>query len=1042
MQVRSRDAGKCIFCTLKAQVRQRRQLGSHRNQSTGTQPFRRVFDSRPLQSQTDRNVFAGGSHMRAEIFASRSGTNRFRFVNDSDGLVPIPRVLRRKQELERGQQNRGGNFDEVLKERLKFIKEEVKQSPLFDNPDKDQGSFRQLWLAFENKIRQARNEFSLDIDQNSPKRILQDCRQAYSERGIYGLDQRLKYCFYGLVTGLTFTDSDIKNQRALADLRYPTEWFPATRQIHRKIHLHVGPTNSGKTYHALKRLEQASSGVYAGPLRLLAHEVYTRLNAMGKRCTLVTGDEKRSPDDSMMSDMQSCTVEMMPLNKSIEVAVIDEIQMIANDERGWAWTQAMLGVKANEVHLCGEERTVPLIRELAASVGEKVEVHRYERLSPLQMMSNSLEGDLKKLQKGDCIVSFSVMGIHALRQQIEKATGKKVATVYGSLPPETRAQQARLFNDPNNDYDFLVASDAIGMGLNLSIKRIIFEASSKFNGVKRQTLSIADIKQIAGRAGRYRTAEQAVQDSQADKASAEAKSEDSAEVARDVRPSPPASGSLGLVTTLEKFDFPVVEAAMRAQPEPIRTAGLFPPSQIVERFASYFPPGTPFSYLLMRLHELSQVHSRFHLCRLKDQIDVADVIESVRNLTIPDRIILCACPASGDIFRTLMPALARCIADQRGGALYDIEEMPLEALDIDPTADKDVLGEYIQLHKGIVSYLWLSYRFAGVFSTRSLAFHVKALVEEKIETVLNRLAFSAESRRKITAARQKSVIEMLKGDIMGDAGKHGPSDEQSSIVNGGDRFGGEEEIEILEPEQEQELPGADTTQTVKQFGASSVNAAEESEFDLLESTAGAPESLDAGSPADILSDPGNRESEAILAQDEDIPGQYFRDHDTSMEEPDQEDQFMKADDSEDIRLSKAATESGRGETLPSVVKQEEIPQPVQARVSSGETSAADTSNIDVMQPHEKEASLLRDLIAQLDEQLATTVASESTEMSPDRPVSASDEPFVHDDSVAPPGAPGLGIHGVSKDAADNQPKQLGHMQGHETELERQMSLRP
>ena len=102
-----------------------------------------------------------------------------------------------------------------------------------------------------------------------------------------------------------------------------------------------------------------------------------------------------------------------------------------------------------------------------------------------------LNGKLKDLRKGDCIVSFSVMGIHALRQQIERQTGKKVATVYGSLPPETRAQQARLFNDPDNDYDFLVASDAVGMGLNLAIKRIVFEASNKFDGAQRRTLNVA-----------------------------------------------------------------------------------------------------------------------------------------------------------------------------------------------------------------------------------------------------------------------------------------------------------------------------------------------------------------------------------------------------------------------------------------------------------------------------------------------------------------------------------------------------------------------
>ena len=107
------------------------------------------------------------------------------------------------------------------------------------------------------------------------------------------------------------------------------------------------------------------------------------------------------------------------------------------------------------------------MRELCALVGDKVHVHEYERLTPLEVQAQSLRGNLNRLEKGDCIVAFTVLGIHALRREVEKKTGKKCAIVYGSLPPETRAQQARLFNDPDNDYDFLVASDAIGMGLNL-----------------------------------------------------------------------------------------------------------------------------------------------------------------------------------------------------------------------------------------------------------------------------------------------------------------------------------------------------------------------------------------------------------------------------------------------------------------------------------------------------------------------------------------------------------------------------------------------
>lgn len=283
------------------------------------------------------------------------------------------------------------------------------------------------------------------------------------------LETHLRYLFYAQVFGGRFTAAEITNQKEVADLRYPAEWYPATRRIPRTVHMHVGPTNSGKTYHALKRLEEASSGIYLGPLRLLAHEVYTRLNAKGKVCALVTGEEQRLPENDKPL-MYSCTVEMAPLNTLLDVAVIDEIQMINHSDRGWAWTQAFLGLQVREMHLCGEARTVPIIRELCALVGDKLHVHNYERLTPLKVEPDSLYGDFRKLEKGDCIVAFTVIGIHALRKEIEKRTGKQCAIVYGSLPPETRAQQARLFNDPDNDYDYLVASDAIGMGLNLYVQ--------------------------------------------------------------------------------------------------------------------------------------------------------------------------------------------------------------------------------------------------------------------------------------------------------------------------------------------------------------------------------------------------------------------------------------------------------------------------------------------------------------------------------------------------------------------------------------------
>ena len=302
------------------------------------------------------------------------------------------------------------------------------------------------------------------VDLTNPLKV--SLLKAFSQNGRIGLRRELLFAYIDHIL-----ESQQKQSSGLfppkhLDLRYPTEWYPNARAIQREIHLHVGPTNSGKTYHALKRLEESGNGIYAGPLRLLAYEVYSRFNSKGIPCILMTGDDVRMGEGTG-AELSSHTVEMVDCGRNVDVAVIDEIQMIADKERGWAWTRALLATRARELHLCGETRVVPLIRELTASMGDVLHIHHYDRLNPLKATTKSLRGNLKSLRRGDCIVSFSVLGIHAMKKQIELETGRRVAVIYGSLPSEIRTQQAALFNDPNNDYDFLVASDAIGMGLNL-----------------------------------------------------------------------------------------------------------------------------------------------------------------------------------------------------------------------------------------------------------------------------------------------------------------------------------------------------------------------------------------------------------------------------------------------------------------------------------------------------------------------------------------------------------------------------------------------
>jgi len=260
-------------------------------------------------------------------------------------------------------------------------------------------------------------------------------------------------------------------------MQNPAEWHGPARSARRKIIFHVGPTNSGKTYHALRALAASRVGVYAGPLRLLAFEIYDRLNkglippsgadpegVYPRPCNLVTGEEQRIDPDATLS---SSTIEMLSFNIKYDVAVIDEIQMIADEQRGSAWTNALLGLTADEIHVCGEETAVPLVQQLLADTGDEIIVNRYQRLSPLHVATQSMEGNWTDIRRGDCIVAFSRKDIFACKHNIEQKTGLRCAVAYGKLPPEVRAEQALLFNKPDGDYPVMVASDCIGMGLNL-----------------------------------------------------------------------------------------------------------------------------------------------------------------------------------------------------------------------------------------------------------------------------------------------------------------------------------------------------------------------------------------------------------------------------------------------------------------------------------------------------------------------------------------------------------------------------------------------
>jgi ATP-dependent RNA helicase SUPV3L1/SUV3 len=280
-------------------------------------------------------------------------------------------------------------------------------------------------------------------------------------------------------------------------------------------------------------------------------------------------------------------------------------------------------------------------------------------------------------------------------------------------------------------------------------------------------LQISEIKQIAGRAGRYKTAHQAVT-TDSEQASIADGAVDPTIGLDDKQPDTieadkPEEKTIGWVTTLDQVDHANLRLGMKREPEDITSAGLFPPSLIVERFANYFPPGTPFSYIMLRLHEISEIHPRFHLCALKDQLAIADVIHTVKNLSIQDRIMICAAPINmrdpGE--RNFLRQLAACIAEGKSGSLLDLDTLPLGIMDQPPSGERKYLYELEQLHKMLVCYLWLSYRFPNVFTTRSLANYTKKLVEDQIEKTLTDFSFIEQARMRMKNTREQARKTMV-----------------------------------------------------------------------------------------------------------------------------------------------------------------------------------------------------------------------------------------------------------------------------------------
>ncbi len=470
--------------------------------------------------------------------------------------------------------------------------------------------------------------------------------------------------------------------------------FPA-RELRRHFTLFLGPTNSGKTYQALKILADARSGSYLAPLRLLALEVADTLNGWGVPCHMVTGEERIEVDGALHS---ARTIEMMSTHLRQEVCVIDEAQMLGDADRGWAWTQAILGARAEQVCVIGAPEARPAIEKLLRLTEEPYQVINLERLAPLQ----SLPAPIMKfhaLEPGTALVAFSRAAVLGLKESVEQQTGARAAVLYGALPPEVRRQQAELFASGQAPY--LVATDAIGMGLNLPIRTLLFAEDQKFIDRRKHPLTPMEVRQIAGRAGRY------------------------------------GKNEVGFVGTFRIAD-DHIQAALQTAPHLIHRAHLAPNlDHLLALVALQRADKKPSlaRLLLLFAQAVKPDPHVYEVAALEDQIFLAQITDRYPNLEMEIRFVLANAPVP---LRALTAVLAfermvRSVAHNRLLTLDEIVPLLDESLPI----SLDMLETATRV---VDLYCWLHYRFPEQFPELELAQERRRLINRDISRLLRQTA--------------------------------------------------------------------------------------------------------------------------------------------------------------------------------------------------------------------------------------------------------------------------------------------------------------
>ncbi len=466
--------------------------------------------------------------------------------------------------------------------------------------------------------------------------------------------------------------------------------FATARAMIRKLRLFVGPTNSGKTYAAMDRLAEADSGCYLAPLRLLTLEGQEALETRGRVCSLVTGEER---DVRPGANFVSSTIEMVNINRIWGACVIDEIQMIGDADRGWAWTQAVAGIAAPEIIMTGSADAIPYVKRLADAMGEDLEVVEFTRKSPLRVQEEPVP--LTGVKAGDAIVAFSRRDVMGLRRDM-LARGHSVAVIYGALSPEVRRAEARRFRE--GQADMLVATDAIGMGLNLPISRVVLSTTRKFDGREERELNASEIRQIGGRAGRFGLHEE------------------------------------GRVAVLEGESINPVRRALTSPPVPPTDprSWISPNLTHVEAIARELDTESLAKVLRTAGQELLRANQTFRMTDLEQRIQAAMAVDKAK-LPLAVRDMLARCPIDVRDANQLR-SLALWATNQGRGKP---NPAPMGAERFQHRVGTDVELEAAERAvKDLTAYAWLAYRFPDTYPEMDLCLERRAMLNAFIERTL------------------------------------------------------------------------------------------------------------------------------------------------------------------------------------------------------------------------------------------------------------------------------------------------------------------